>query len=156
MSFLYWVFEDKYCFSLPHNSGIALLAAAAFTLLTTTSYAGAYDADTEICKGTVNVGSQWTTVIDETGSYNPCRFSTTSKLGHRILTVCPNRSRCIIDASTTGHLALRTIKAVTFVKQAVKVCGRMLVVRQDKGSLWLLGRWQSYRVDDFDKLECSR
>ena len=133
---------------------IALLAATVLALLTTTSYAS--NADTEICIGTVNVGSQWTTVIEETDSYNPCRFSTTSKLGHRILTVCPNRSRCIIDASTTGHLALRTIKAVTFVKQAVKVCGRMLVVRQDNGSLRLLGRWQSYRVDNFDKRECSR
>ena len=133
---------------------IALLAATVLALLTTTSYAS--NADTEICIGTVNVGSQWTTVIEETDSYSPCRFSTTSKLGHRILTVCPNRSRCIIDASTTGHLALRTIKAVTFVKQAVKVCGRMLVVRQDNGSLRLLGRWQSYRVDNFDKRECSR
>ena len=39
---------------------------------------------------------------------------------------------------------------------AVKICGGLLVVRQDNGSLWLLTRWRAYRVDDIEKLECSR
>jgi hypothetical protein len=73
-----------------------LLTAAAFALLTTTARAGI-----NTCEGTVTVGKEWTTVVGDTGNYEPngCRFPTASKLGQRILSVCPNGSQCIIDVS---------------------------------------------------------
>ena len=51
------------------------------------------------CDGIVQVGEEWTTVAGEMGDYAPngCQFRTASKLGRRILAVCPDGSECQID-----------------------------------------------------------
>jgi hypothetical protein len=39
---------------------------------------------------------------------------------------------------------------------AVKVCGGLLVVKRDDGSLWLLREWgRPYRIEDLDQLACG-
>lgn len=73
-----------------------LIMTAALALLTTAAHAGV-----NTCEGTVQAGAEWTMVVGETGNYAPngCRFATASKLGRRILAVCPNGSQCLIDVS---------------------------------------------------------
>lgn len=62
-----------------------LLIIAALLMATSTAYAG-----DRSCLATVVVGPEWTTV----GDY--CRFKTASKLGKRILRICPDGSKCSI------------------------------------------------------------
>jgi hypothetical protein len=42
------------------------------------------------CSGTIEAGKEWTTV-------DQCRFKTNSKVGRRILAICPNGVECSID-----------------------------------------------------------
>jgi hypothetical protein len=82
-----------------------LLTAAALLALTSAAPAGS-----TTCQGEVVVGSEWTTVEDESTvplpkdhpRYSPpdvCRFQTTSALGKRILAKCPAGSTCLLDLS---------------------------------------------------------
>jgi hypothetical protein len=63
------------------------------------SITGVAQAGSNECDGVVQVGKEWTTVSGEMGDYAPngCRFRTASKLGRRILAVCPDGSNCQID-----------------------------------------------------------
>jgi hypothetical protein len=47
----------------------------------------------------VQVDKEWTVVSSDIGDYAPngCRFRTASKLGRRILAVCPDASECSIQ-----------------------------------------------------------
>jgi hypothetical protein len=78
------------------------LVFAALALLMTS---GAANAGSHECEATIKVGEEWTTIIGDTGSYVPngCQFKTASKLGRRILKVCPDKSECVI------YLPLRLI-----------------------------------------------
>jgi hypothetical protein len=60
---------------------------------------GAANAGSNECEGAVIVGNEWTTVIGKTGDYAPngCQFKTTSRLGRRILAVCPDKTECWIS-----------------------------------------------------------
>jgi hypothetical protein len=80
-----------------------LLTAAALIALTSAASAGSTR-----CEGHVVVGSEWTTVEDESvvplpkdhPRYTPpdiCRFKTNSALGKRILAKCPAGSLCNLD-----------------------------------------------------------
>ena len=71
-----------------------MMTAAALALLTATAHAGS-----NTCEGTIQIGDEWTTVKSNVGDYSPdgCRFKTKSKLGRRILAICPNNSECMIS-----------------------------------------------------------
>jgi hypothetical protein len=74
-----------------------LLVGAA---LVATSLSSAVHAGSNRCTGAVKIGNEWTTVISDLDDYAPagCRFKTASKLGRRILAVCPDGTeQCIID-----------------------------------------------------------
>jgi hypothetical protein len=92
--------------------GITLITAFVFASLAIT----AAHAGSNACGGIVQVGPEWTTVKGDLGDFAPdgCRFQTASKLGRRILAVCPDGSECMIDVPLGKRSS--TITSITNVE----------------------------------------
>ncbi|TYO66812.1 hypothetical protein FXV83_09595 [Bradyrhizobium hipponense] len=88
----------------------------ALALLASTAIA---QAGSNECGVVVKVGQEWTTVTGDIGDYAPdgCRFRTASKLGRRILAVCPNGADCDIYVRLGSRG--KTITAIDSVSRAV-------------------------------------
>jgi hypothetical protein len=69
-----------------------LVTALAFTSISIT----AAHAGSNTCQGTVQIGKEWTMVKGDGDQY-ACRFQTDSKLGRRIIAICPGGSECMIS-----------------------------------------------------------
>jgi hypothetical protein len=70
-----------------------MLAAATALAIAATAPASAGDRS---CLGTIKVGKEWTT-IEYAALAGGCRFKTDSKVGRKILAICPNGVECEID-----------------------------------------------------------
>ncbi|UPK03053.1 hypothetical protein [Bradyrhizobium sp. 170] len=91
-----------------------MIAAAALLASLTAAHAGS-----AICEGALTVGKEWTTVKGPTGDFAPdgCRFQTASKLGRRIIAVCPDGSQCQIDAA----FSKRSSSTITGITNVTKI-----------------------------------
>ena len=62
-------------------------------------------AGSNVCEGKVAVGTEWTTIIGDTGDFAPngCRFRSNSPAFKKIIAKCPNGSECAVDFSLNSH-----------------------------------------------------
>jgi hypothetical protein len=72
---------------------------------------GAANAGSRQCGGQVQVSEPWTQIVAKDQHDEPCRFKIDSKLGQRILALCPNGSRCLIDLPLPAERGGRSRRA---------------------------------------------